>query len=277
VADWVQIDPTLTKGGAFAALSDLPRGDQLKPVPPDPNATAFGTRRADGDSYNFSAATQLGLGSVADAAASFQTRTYAYDLVYYTPVTTTTPNGDLIFGTWWGAGIRVRLEVTNFRAKVNLNLANIAAAASIGLVDASYSIEGLGIADVSIFKLLPAPGRFDDGSLKKILQAMNNVDKNILMPKKNLVAVPFMIWVANAALTFATPVDRARSQLYALRRIRDGLEQGKAVAAAKKDGIDPLLVETIYTQWALTTAASPSPSAQAITRAKVWLDRASLG
>jgi hypothetical protein len=277
MADWIQIDPTLTKAGAFAALSSLPRADELKPVPADPNATTFGTRFSQGQAYSFSAAAQLGFGSVADASTSFQTRTFAYDLMYYAPGRTDKPNGDLIYGTFWGAGIRVRVEVTNFTAKVDLTLANIAAAASIGLVDASFSVEGLGIADVSIFKLLPPPGRFDDNSLKQILDAMNDVEANILIPKKNLVAVPFMIWVANAQLTFGDPVQRGKTQLFAIRRIKDGLEQDKAITAATNAGLDPLLVETIYTQWAGTNAGALKPTADAIRRAGDWLKTVNLG
>jgi hypothetical protein len=277
MADWIQIDPTLTSGGAFAALSGLPRGVEMKPVPVDPTATQFGTRHSDGSYYNFSAATQLGFASIADASASFQTKTYAFDLMYYASSTLiSSPNGGLIYGTWWGAGLRIRIEAVNFTAKVDFNLATIAAAASIGQTDASFSIEGLGIADISIFNLLPGPGRYDDNSYKQILQAMADVENNILIPQKNLVAVPFMIWVANAGLSFGTPIDRAHAQLFAVRRIKDAVPQDQAIAAASLAGVDPATVEIVYTKWAGTSSTNLTPNATAVGRAKDWLSRSNL-
>jgi hypothetical protein len=279
MADWIQIDPALTpgaSGGAFVALASLPRANELKPIPPDPNATAFGIRFDDGSAYNFSAAVQLGLGNIADDSANFKTQTFIHDRAYYAQGVSSAPNGGLIYGTYWGAGMRVRVNVTDYTAKAQLSLANIAAAASIGLVNASFSIEGLGIADLSVFKLLPGPGRFDEDSLKKILQAMQDVEDNLLKPKKNLVAVPFMIFVSNRNVTFGNAIQRGKSQLFAIRRIKEGLQQDEAIAAAARANVDPIVVETIYSQWARTTAATPKPDADAIRRATDWLKVADL-
>jgi hypothetical protein len=281
MADWIQIDPTLLTSGAFAALSGLPKGDQMLPVPPDPAATPFGTRYGNGSAYSFSAATQLGIGPVASASATLQTQTYAYDLMYYAPGVMNNPkdqpNGGLILGTWWGAGIRTRVQVMNFDAKVQMTLGTIAAAASIGLVDASFSVEGLGMADVSMFSMLPDPGKFDQNSLKLILRAMVEIEKSVLIPKKNLVAVPFMILVSNAGQSFADPIGRAHAQLFAIRRIRDGIAQDVAIANAVAANLDPATVELVYTKWANTSPGTPVPSPTAVQNAKAWLDRAKLG
>src|ERR1043166_1062434 len=118
MADWIAIDSTLTDVGAFAAFSTLPQGSKLKPIPLDPGQPPFGILWQRELQYEFNVAAQLGLASLVDFKTSFKSRTIAYDVVLYSEViTSSVPNGGLIYGTRWGAGLRTKIEVTNFDAK----------------------------------------------------------------------------------------------------------------------------------------------------------------
>jgi hypothetical protein len=274
--DWIPISPTLTPAGAFAALSSLPNAATLTPVPLAGGQESFGTFRETEQVVDFSMAAQLGVATAFDVSTALKTKTIAYDVAVYSEAVTTTPPGGLILGTWWGAGIRTRIDVTNFNAKVNLSLGAVAAAASIGLVDASYTIEGIGVADPAVLALLPGPGRFDDQAYKQILACVAKVKADYLVPQKGITSVPFMILVSNPGQTFAAPLDRARAQLFAVRRLRDGIPEAKAISGAGAAGLDAIAVQDLYRQWA-GLAAGATPSSAARDWAQNWLDSIDLG
>lgn len=279
MAEWIPVSPDLDSDGSFAALRRLPNASSLTPVPLDPADDPFGTFYADGTHLDFGVAAQLGLTGIANASTSFKSKTITYDAAMYanSPIQNP-PQGGLIFATRWGAGLRTHIYVTDFAAKIDVNLANVAAAASVGLVSASYRVEAFGINDRKVLKAMPPPGRFDEGSYKLILGFVDSVLRQNLIPKEKLVAVPFMIAVDNPAVTFGAPLDRARTALFAMRRIARGVGRADAIGAARTaDGIDPIHVETIYTQWARTTAQQPVPSGAMVDRAQAWLDKIKLG
>jgi hypothetical protein len=255
----------------------MPHSNELKPVPLASGQSQFGTWWKQELQYDFNVAAQLGMASLVDFSTSFKSYIIAYDVVKYSEVVVEvvvgSPNGDLIYGTRWGAGIRTKIEVTNFDSKFDLTLGNIAAAASIGLVNACFTVQGLGVSDPKILGLLPGPGRFDEKTHTQIKSAINRVINDVLIPGAGLVSVPFMILVLNSRLTFAGPVLRSRSQLYTIRRIRDGVSETVAVKNAKVSAADETLVLSLYRNWAETTAENPVPNESARRRAKAWLDQ----
>jgi hypothetical protein len=272
MADWIPIASTLDQNGAFAALANLPNAAALKPVPLAAGRTPFEAFSENEMVLDFSMAMQLGVAAAFDASAAFKTRTISHEVAVFSEQDTTTPAGGLILGTTWGASIRTRIDVTNFDSKVSLSLGAVAAAASIGLVSASYTIEGIGIADPSILAMLPGPGRFDEGTRKKIFEAINMVKNDFLLPKKGISSVPFRILVSNPSLHFASPLARARAQLFAMRQLRDGLTENAALSRAGTLSLNKAAVTAAYREWAGIQSPATAPSGAVRKRAETWLE-----
>jgi hypothetical protein len=214
---------------------------------------------------------------VFDSSAALKTRTITHEVVVYSEQDTTTPVGGLILGTTWGAGIRTRIDVTQFDANVKLSLGTVAAAASIGLASASYTIEGLGVCDPQILAMLPGPGRFDETTRKRIFAAIQQVKTQFLLPKRGITSVPFRILVSSTSTHFPSPLARARAQLFAMRQIRDGVPEKTALATATKHALNGPAVTSVYRDWASVTTPNAAPSPEAMRRADAWLDSIDLG
>ena len=275
MAEWLPIGPELNPSGEFSALSRLPNGADLKPVPLEGEAP-FGTWLEKGTQLSFSVASQLGITGVANASTSFRSVTFTYDAARYTESGLVNPPlGGLIFGTRWGAGLRAHVYVTEFDAKVDVSLANVAAAASVGLVSASYRVDVFGVKDASLLKDMPSPGRFDQSTYKQLQAFIEAVKNKSQQATNQLVSVPFMIAVDNPTRVFAEPTQRARTALFAMRRIAQGVTRDVALKSAQDLGIDLFFVETIYREWAGTTELDLTPSKSARDEASKWLKKAS--
>ncbi len=271
---WIPIDVNLDDDGAFAALSHLPRAAELKPKPLAPDQEPFGTWWANGSTLSVSVASRLGLSGIVDRSSSFNSTTITYDVALYSEALDSQGNGDIIYGTRWGAGLRARITVRDYQSKTTMSLSSVAAAASLGLVDASYQIEGIGISDPSLLKLLPDPGRFDEKSHGQLMDAVKQVETSILATKQGLTAMPFMIYVANAAFV-QEPVDRARSFLFGARALAEKNPLRGALARADQS-VDAVAVRTVYQKWADGTPEDHGPPQAAIDAATSWLQACGL-
>src|SRR5579871_811233 len=254
---WIPIDVNLDKNGAFTALSHLPRAAELKPKPLAPDQEAFGTWWANGSTLSVSVASRLGLSGIVDQSSSFKSTTITYDVALYSESLDAQGNGDVIYGTRWGAGLRARITVYDFSFKPALSIGTVAAAASLGMVDASYQIEGIGISDPSLLKMLPDPGRFDEKSHGQLMDAVKQVESTILAKKQGLTAMPFMIYVANAAFV-QEPIERARSFLFGARAVAQKNDLKSALAKAE-ESLDTVAIRTAWDHWCPNTPDNHGP------------------
>ena len=269
--DWIPISPTLDRTGAFAALSNLPNAALLRPVPLAPTQAPFGIFTETERVLDLSMAAQLGVAAVFDASAALQTRTLTHEVTVHSEQDTTAPVGGLILGTAWGAGIRTRIDVTRINAKVKLSVGAIAAAASMGLVSASYTIEGMGLADPFILAMLPGPGRFDEPTRMRISAAIHAVKQRFLLPRRSLTSVPFRILVPNPSAHFPSPLGKARAQLFAMRQLRLGAPEAAALAGAARHALNGAVVSAVYRGWAGITSPTAAPSADVVRKADAWI------
>ena len=268
MGQWIPINPGLTNG-AFSALSHLPRASELKPMELQTGQTHFGTMWEQGSSLSLSAASRLGLSGVVDTSSSYSSHTITYDVALYSEIIDSVPNGGVIYGTRWGAGLRARITVFNLDVSIDLKIGVVAAAASLGLVNASYEIEGMGISDRRLLALLPGPGRFDAKGHAELMGAIRGVVAEVLVPKKDLSPVPFMICVSNAGF-FAPPIERARSFLAGVRAVayKNPL---KSVLTDAERALDPIAIETSYRQLCGDLLADSGPPPESVESAKKWL------
>jgi hypothetical protein len=269
---WIAISPNLTPAPneAFAALSHLPRASELKPKQLDKGQEHFEQDRVCESLLTISAAARLGVAGIVDLSSSYHSTTLIHDHTLFSEVQDAKPEGGLILGTRWGAGLRIKVTVHEAQIDGAVNMAAIAAKASLGKIDASFEIQGLGFCDRAIFQHLPPPGKFDQNTLRLIDGCKKKISEDFLKTKKGLTPLPFMIRVVNPAF-FDHPVNRARSFLHGLRGI--AYENTLSVALERADRtIDPIAVRSTYELLAQEAADNGPLSKQGIEVARRWLD-----
>ncbi len=196
--NWYPIDPSLTNKGAFHALSQEKNAGRLKPIPLDKNDQAFAQIRVLQNSLSMDTAQSLGV-AVASIQSNFRAFCLTYEVMMFSDKVSTKPVGGKIYGTRWGAGLRVMLKVANvdINAEAKLTFGAIAASAQLGMASVEYEINVIGINDPKIVSLLPGPGEFNFESYSKILDAADEVKKYMSKKDAKLEAKPFQVFLTD--------------------------------------------------------------------------------
>lgn len=227
---WYPINPTLTDKGAFSALSFDENGNELKPIPLDPGADPFSQFRVLQSTFNIQLAATLGIG-VGSIGGNYNSFILSYEAMVFTEKTVEAPIGGKIYGTRWGAGLRVVLKVSEAKSNVNFNFGAIAASSELGLVKVEYEINGIGINKPDILAVLPGPGDFNFANYKKILDAVDTVKSYMAQHSADLQPKPFQVFVSddNNKDIFTD----ARGILYGMRNIVSRNSLATAIANSK--------------------------------------------
>jgi hypothetical protein len=191
---WYPIDPTLNEQGAFSAFVYEENSSEIKPVPLQTGEKPFSQFRVLQDSYNIQTAASLGFG-VGSISGDYNSFVLSYEAMIFSEKIVEVPIGGKIYGTRWGAGLRVILKVSELKSSVNLNFGAMAANAELGLAKVSYEINGIGINKPDILAVLPDPGNFNYQNYQKILDAAGKVKKYMAENSTELVARPFQIFI----------------------------------------------------------------------------------
>lgn len=213
---WYPINPTLTDRGAFSALAYDENGKDLKPIPLDPGTDPFSQFRVLQSSFNIQVAANLGIG-VGSVGGNYNAFILSYEAMVFTEKIVEAPIGGKIYGTRWGAGLRVILKVSEIKSNVNFNFGAIAASTELGLAKVEYEINGIGINKPDILAVLPGPGDFNFTNYKKILDAVDAVKTYMSQHTTDLQPKPFQVFVTDDSNKdiFAD----TRGILYAMRNI----------------------------------------------------------
>lgn len=215
---WFPIDPTLTERGGFATFSRDRLADELKPIVLDPGIPPFSQFKVMQTSCNLQTAASLGIG-VGSASGSYNSFILNYEAMLFNEKIVENPVGGKIYGTRWGAGLRVSLKVKDIQSNIKIGFGAIAANTELGLATVEYEISGIGINSAEIIKVLPDPGDFNFDSYKKILDAVGEVKKFMAEHSDKLVPKPFQVFISDEINTDI--YSETRSVLYAARNISD--------------------------------------------------------
>jgi len=271
LTEWIPVNPLLNEAGEFVSLknySDKP----LKPNPlegADPGTSEFGKEYK----LNCSVSSKLEVAAIGGIESKFGTTTFIHDSIIYRQSRAANGN-DIIKGTWWGCGLRLKVTVKNLEFGLNATWSGIAAAAQMGYADAEFEIESIGIAEPEIFKLLPSPSDLNLKTYEQILEAgdairtfLHNAD-----PSK-LVFKPLRIQVDIPDTTSIDPIadDRHLIFTYQKARQRRSLKQAKNEAIEKN--LDPRIVVGFYKDLFQITDEGKKPSFEQAREAREWLDR----
>jgi len=194
--DWYPINPLRKDDGSFYSLSLMDNSENLKPLELDEGENPFAQFNVLQKTLNIQTAADLGI-SIGSINGSFKSFCLSYEAMLYTEKITTTPIGGKIYGTRWGAGLRVVLKVSDVQSKAKFNFGAIAAAAELNLAKVEYQINGIGISSPSILKVLPGPGEFNFENYNKILEASDKVKKFMADNSDKLSPEPFQVFMSD--------------------------------------------------------------------------------
>ncbi|ESU28680.1 hypothetical protein FLJC2902T_12710 [Flavobacterium limnosediminis JC2902] len=229
--EWFPINPLLKENGAFYSLSFEKEADLLKPVALTDADSPFSQAEVFQRSLNLQTAADLGV-VVGNANANFKSFCFSYEAMMFTDKIVSNPIGGKIYGTRWGAGLRVILNVTDLKTSADFKFGALAASAELGLAKVEYRINTIGFNNPAIFKLLPGPGEFNFDTYTKILDAADKVKKYMSENPDKLTPQPFQVYMSTEVNNDAYVTSR--SVIFAARCVsnRDTL----AEAFSKSNG-----------------------------------------
>ena len=239
---WFPINPLLKDDGTFYALSFEKNAEKLKPVALSKDDNPFAQFNVIQNTISTRTAVDLGVG-VGSVSGSFKSFFLSYEAMLYTEKITTTPIGGRIYGTRWGAGLRVVLKVSDIQSNASFNFGAIAASAELGLAKVEYEINGIGINSPHILKVLPGPGQFNFENYSKIIDAAEKVKKFMGDNPDKLMPQPFQVYMSDDMNKDI--FKDSQSVIYAARNVmgRNTLSDALANARGK---FSPEIIQGFY-------------------------------
>lgn len=242
--EWYPIDIQLTEKGGFMAFASEKNADDIKPVELDPGRNKFEMANVFQKTFDMQVGLNLGIG-FGSFDSSFNATLLTYEAMLYSEKIVQVPIGGKIYGTRWGAGLRVSLKITDLQLKGDFDFAAIAAKSELKLVNCEYDITAIGIPDPSILKLLPGPGSFNISNYKKIMDACESV-KNYMADTQNLIAKPFQVFISD-------DINRdylkdSKSVHFAVKMISDEKTLREAIQISK-NRFNNSIIKGVYTKF----------------------------
>ncbi|WP_422083494.1 hypothetical protein [Ulvibacterium sp.] len=228
--NWFPINPLLKDNGTFYALSFEENAEKLKPVALSKDDNPFAQFNVIQNTINIETAAELGVG-IGSISGSYKSFILSYEAMLYTEKIVTTPVGGKIYGTRWGAGLRVVLKVSDIQSNASFNFGAIAASAELGLAKVEYEINGIGISSPNILKVLPGPGEFNFENYSKIIEAAEKVKKYMADNSDKLTPEPFQVFMSDEINKDV--FKDSRSVIYAARNIMSRNTLGDALGNAR--------------------------------------------
>lgn len=264
---WMPVAPDLNKGGAFISLSHLKKAKELKPLHLGANDENFTQFKVFQKQFSANAASELGIAPVGSGSGSFKSYVFMYEAMLFSDKITDTALGGMIYGTRWGAGLRVSLKVSEIKSDFKVGFGTIAASSEVGLSKVEFEISGIGITDASILKALPGPGDFNYDSYDKILKAAERVKRFMADNHEKLSPKPFQILITDASLS--SNLDKSKSVLYAVKSIEKKISLADALSNSPQLNSD--IIEGVYHEFEIKNV-NTKPSNEDRREAREWLN-----
>lgn len=264
---WMPVAPDLNAKGAFISLNQLKNADNLKPAKLEAGDESFTQFKVFQKQLSTSTAVELGVAPIGSGSTSIKSFTFIYEAMIYSDKIVDQAIGDVIYGTRWGAGLRVSLKVSDIKGSFNVGFGAIAASSEVGLAKVEYEISGIGISNGEILKVLPGPGDFNYESYRKILTGADKVKKYIADNHDELSPKPFQILIKEPISM--DPMQKSKSVLYAINCIIDRKSLNECLTTGTTYNSEVL--EYVYQQFGITSL-DQKPSINDKREARNWLD-----
>jgi hypothetical protein len=269
----IPVNPLLNSEGAFVSLNHY--GE--RPIKPNPLSHADPGRSEYGKEYklSYSLSSKLEIAAIGGIEANLGTVSFIHDSIVYRLSRHPVENGnDLIKGTWWGYGLRLKIVVKNVQLGVQVNWLGVAAAAQLGYLDAEFEIESIGITNSELFGLLPAPTDFNVVTYKDILAAGNKIRSFAHSADPGGVLYkPLRIEVELPDEQSFDPMADDRALIFVYQRVQERKPLKDAKKQASDLEIDPSLISKFYKDVFGLTREDERPSKSHRDEASEWLRR----
>ncbi|UOY06515.1 hypothetical protein L0P88_21645 [Muricauda sp. SCSIO 64092] len=269
----IPVNPSLNEKGEFATLDNF-LSTPLKPVPfknADKARNEFGQEYK----FNLSTSSKLEIAAIGGIENNHNTTVFIHDsIIYRLARSKDTDPKNIIKGTWWGYGLRIKIMVKNTQFGVDINWGAVSAAAQLGYADAEFEIAGIGITNSDIFKLLPSPTDLNLDSYGEVLEIGNSI-RNYLgsADPTGVEYKPLRIEVDESSILAIDPIENDRHLIFTYQKVN----QRKRIRDIRKEaiekGLNPDLVKTYYNEVFQISDEDKKPSTSDRREAKAWLDR----
>lgn len=267
----IPINPLMSSQGNLVSLEML-RGNLLAaPVPLDAG-TAVGSVSVATQQISVSAAGKLGLGSIFGLSVTVNEAGFWMDAMAFADSPYQPNANDIVSQTRWGYGLRILCRAQKLDTSFNLSFGVLGAAVDLGLASVSYEVQTIGLGPTALSAVLGGLSQFGalDGQTFHDLNTtvIQNLSKLIANPPAPLTPRPVAVQLSIPVEI--DPVVKARSEVFAMRRLRNDMSLADAlVRAAGK--YDAALIRAVYIKVAPGVPENANPGKDAQSFAKEWM------
>jgi hypothetical protein len=265
------VSPLLSPDGNLVSLVALRGALNAAPVALDAGA-AIGNVAVSTEQISVSVGAKLGVGSIFASSIQANETGFWMDAMEFADSAIKQDATNIVSQTRWGYGLRILCRAQQLDASFKLNFAVLGAAVDLGLATVSYEVQTIGLGPTALAAILDGLSQFGalNGDTFHDLNStvIQNLSKIIANPPAVLTPRPIAVQL-NIPVEL-DPVVKARSEVFAMRRLRDGMSLTDALARAGAK-YDTGAIRAVYQKVAPGVAdnAAPGPDAEAF--AKQWM------
>jgi len=270
---FIPVSPLETNDGDLVSLTTLRGRLRAQPIQlDDPSDIQNSIVTGGASNISVSLATSLGVGTIFTGTAKSSEFGYWMDAVASADSATKTTDENIVNKTRWGYGLRIMFRIRQLDASASSGFGAIGANVQLGLVSASYEVQTLGLGPLALTAILDGISPF--GTLNRdTFQDLNtkvidNVKTVIADPHASLTVRPLAVQVKFPVEQ--NPIDKARIEVFTMRRIREGTDLKDALARAGLSR-SPDVIRAVYLKVAGDIPEDQKPPQSARDFAKMWL------
>ena len=269
------VNPLLSPDGNLVSLSALRGTLSAVPVPLDPGEV-IGDFDTFSQEFSVSVAAKLGIGSIFTASVQSGETGFWMDAMQYAESGqrqfANNVVNDVVTQTRWGYGLRILCRAKQVDYSMNLDFSLLGAAADLGIASVSYEVQAIGLGPSALGAILGGVSQFgalNSDTLHSLqTTVVENLAKIISNPPAPLTARPIAVQL-NIPVGL-DPVVKAHSEVFAMRRLRDGMSLTSALARAGAN-YDAGAIRGVYVGVQPGIGDNDTPSATAKQFAKQWM------
>lgn len=265
------VSPLVSPDGNLVSLSELRGTLNAAPVALDAG-TAVGNIAVSTQEISVSVAGKLTIGSIFGSSVQANEEGFWMDAMQFGDSATKQDTNNVVSQTRWGYGLRVLCRAQKLDTSFNLNFAILGAAVDLGLATVSYEVQTIGLGPTALGAILDGLSQFGalTGDTFNDLKTtvIQNLNKIIAHPPVELVPRPIAVQLKIPVAL--DPVVKARSEVFAMRRLRDNMSLVDALSRAR-GRYDAGAIRAVYQKVARGVADNVKPGATAQDFADQWM------
>lgn len=272
----IPVNSLQTADGQLVSLSALRGSSDAKAIPLDQGQQIVNVAvSSSAVQLSISLAATLGIGTIFAGSGSLKAREVAYwqDATAFADSPVQPPGANIVTQTRWGFGLRVFFRVQQLDASFKLTYATIGAGVQYGKLVASYEVQTLGLGPQALPAILDGMTQFGELTTDTIRDLNGKVLTNLISllaapPPGGFTPRPLAVQVTIPAVF--DPIVKARDEVFAMRRIREGSSLNAAIQQAGNNHSADV-IKSVYDLVVGNQPPNTPPPSSAVAFAKTWL------